>query len=74
MILDSGFCVLKGLIELRKVGVFAGAIIKKMRYWPKHIKGDMIDTHFQYKEVGVIQSWDGTLNDTPYNVFCLKKP
>ena len=52
VILESGFCVLEGLIELRKVGVFAGAIIKKRLYWPKHIKRDMIDTHFQDKEVG----------------------
>ena len=29
VILDSGFCVLKGLIELRKLGVFASALIKK---------------------------------------------
>ena len=29
VILDSGFCVLRGLIELRKVGVFASALIKK---------------------------------------------
>ena len=31
VILDSGFCVLEGLIELRKVGVFAGALINKRR-------------------------------------------
>ena len=29
VILDSGFCVLKGIIELKKVGVFASALIKK---------------------------------------------
>ena len=29
VILDSGFCVLKGIIELRKKGVFASALIKK---------------------------------------------
>jgi hypothetical protein len=29
VILDSGFCVLKGIIELRKKGVFAAAVIKK---------------------------------------------
>ena len=52
MILESGFCVLEDLIELRKVGVFVGALIKKKCYWTKHIKGDMIDTHFQDKEVG----------------------
>ena len=29
VMLDSGFCVLRGIIELRKKGVFAGALIKK---------------------------------------------
>ena len=74
MILDSGFCVLEVLIELRKVGVFAGPLIKKWRYWPKNIKEDMIDTYFKDEEGGKIDLWNGKLNDTPYNVFCLKKP
>jgi hypothetical protein len=40
VILDSGFCVLKALIELAKKGVFASALIKKRRwYWPKYIDG-----------------------------------
>ena len=30
LILDSGFCVLKGLIHLRKQGIFSCAIIKKI--------------------------------------------
>jgi hypothetical protein len=29
VILDSGFCVLKAIIELKKKGVFASALIKK---------------------------------------------
>ena len=29
VILDSGLCVLKGIVELRKKGVFASALIKK---------------------------------------------
>ena len=32
VILDSGFCVLKGIIELCKKGVFPSALIKKRRY------------------------------------------
>ena len=42
VILDSGFCVLKGIIELRKKGVFTSALIKMRRYWPKYIKGDAL--------------------------------
>ena len=37
VILDSGFCVLKGIIELHKKGVFASALIKKRRYWLKFV-------------------------------------
>ena len=29
LVLDSGFCVLEALIELKKAGVFAHAVIKK---------------------------------------------
>ena len=56
IILDSGFCVLKGIIELRKK-VFASALIKKRRYWPKFIRGDDIKAHFDNKEVGETDSW-----------------
>ena len=34
VILDSGFCMLKGLIALVQHGVHALALIKKQRYWP----------------------------------------
>ena len=39
VILNSGFCVLTGIIALKKMGVYASALIKKRRYWPKYIKG-----------------------------------
>ena len=29
VIIDSGFCVLKGIIKMREKGVFASALIKK---------------------------------------------
>jgi hypothetical protein len=40
IVLDSGFCVLKGIIELRKNGLFGCALIKKRRYWPAGVPGD----------------------------------
>ena len=39
VVLDSGFCVLEGVIELQKRGVFTAALIKKRRYWPKYVPG-----------------------------------
>jgi hypothetical protein len=34
VILDSGFCVLKGLIQLRKNGIYASAVIKNAATGP----------------------------------------
>ena len=34
VIMDSGFYVTKGLVDLRKEGVFGAALIKKRRYYP----------------------------------------
>ena len=74
VILDSGFCVLKGIIELRKKGVFASALIKNRRYWPKYIKDDAIKAHFENKNVGDANSWAGTLDNIPFHVYTLKEP
>jgi Transposase IS4 len=74
LVLDSGFCVLKGLIELRKVGIFAAAVIKKRRYWPKHIDGDAIAAHFTDKAVGDFDVWPGRLENIPFGVYCMKEP
>ena len=74
MILDSGFCVLEGLIELLKISVYAGALIKKRRYWPKHVPGDKIDEHFKSKDIGDTDSMYGMMDGVPYEIFCLKEP
>ena len=74
VILDSGFCVLQGIIELRKKGVFAAALIKKRRYWPKHVRGDEIASHFDDKEVGTCDALQGTLDYVPFHIFAMKEP
>ena len=73
VILHSGFCVLKGIVELRKNGVFASAIIKKRRYWPRFIRGDEIKDHFSNKQVGDMDSWAGRLDDIPFHVYAMKE-
>jgi hypothetical protein len=74
VILDSGFCVLSGIVELAKRGLHGGALIKKRRYWPKYILGETIKEHFAEKEVGAVDCWNGTLDDQPVTVFCFKEP
>lgn len=56
IVLDSGFCVLKAIVELQNVGFFAAALTKKKFNWPKHIKCDDIEKHFEENEVGTVDS------------------
>ncbi|KAG7359200.1 transposase IS4 [Nitzschia inconspicua] len=72
ILLNSCFCVLKGLIELRKIGIFASAVIKKKRFWPKHVPGDMMDEHMSTKQVGDVDSLKGKLDGVSYDLFCMK--
>ena len=45
LILDYCFCVLKWLIQLRKKGIFACAVIKKRRYWTSVAPGKETEDH-----------------------------
>ena len=74
VILDSGFCVLRGIIELKKRGVYASALIKKHKYWPKHIKGTEIKAHFDGEDVGDCDSWKGMMEEVPFHVYAMKEP
>ena len=46
VVIDSGFFVSKGITDLLEVGVYAAALIKKRKYWPKGVPGDSIDQYF----------------------------
>jgi hypothetical protein len=73
VVLDSGFCVVKGIVELKKRGVFSAALIKKRRYWPKYIDGDRIKQHFESKDIGAIDALRGELDEVPFHVFGMKE-
>ena len=74
VVLDSGFCVLQGVAVLRKKKVFSYALIKKRKYWPKHIDGDGIKAHFKDLEVGTVDAMKGSLDGVNVQVHCLKEP
>ena len=50
-VIGSGFCVSKEITALLEFGVYTVAIIKKRKYWPKGVPGDVIDQYFYYKDV-----------------------
>jgi Transposase IS4 len=72
LILDSGFCVLQALVELKKHGVFASAVIKKRRYWPKHINGEDIKEWFETKVIGEADAIPGLLDGVAFHVYGTK--
>ena len=74
VIVDSGLCVTKGLVELRNKGVFGAELIKKHIYWPTNIKGDAIYDHFSSKEVGDVDEVKQVEDGVAYHVFCIKYP
>ena len=63
------------LMELQKRGVYASAVIKKRRYWPKYIKGkDNIKEHFEDKAIGNYDALPGTLLlGVPFHIFYMKE-
>ena len=62
------------IIELKKRGVFASALIKKRQYWPKYVAGDKIDKHFEDKEIGHVDSLPGKMHDVPFHIIGMKEP
>ena len=72
-LLDSGFGVLKAIVELRNKGLFAASLIKKRQYWPKYIPGDDIIQHFVDKEVGHCDALVGKMNGVPFHVHAMKE-
>ena len=51
VLLDSGFCVAKGITELEEKCVYLASLIKKRSYRLTGVHGELIDTHFEDREV-----------------------
>ena len=59
VLLDSGFCANNGITDLKDKYSYVADLIKKCRYWPKLVPGDLIDTCFgdkQVSDVGMIET------------------
>jgi hypothetical protein len=74
VILDSGFCVLKGLVALKKAGLYACAVIKKRRFWPYLVPGEAMDRWFDEREMGESAGISGKLDGEDYFLWGLKEP
>ena len=61
VVTDNGFCVANGIVALAKKGAYAGALIKKCRYWPKSVPGYLIDWNFVDKVVGDVDMLEAAI-------------
>ena len=59
-------------MELQKVGVFAGALIKKHHFWPALVPGDAIDGPFENLEVGSMNAVSGSLDSIKCHIWAMK--
>ena len=73
VVLDSGFCVLQGFVDIKKKGVYGANIIKNRRYWPNCIGVENIKYHFINKVVGAVDTIFGELENMPLCVFFMKE-
>ena len=74
VVLDSGFCVLKGIVELWEKDIFAAALIKKCHYWLKVVKGEDIKEYFRTKDASTVDDMKGELDNVKIGLYCLKEP
>ena len=74
VILDSGFCVLDAILALKQYGVYASAIIKKRRFWPKNVPADAIYNYFEAKDVGACHRLPGEKENIKFDIFAHKEP
>jgi hypothetical protein len=70
--MDSGFCVAKGVTEMKKRGVYGQAIVKKRKFWPKFVPGDHIIDHFKTAALGTTETYKQTLDGEEFLVHCYR--
>ena len=73
VILDSGVCVLRGIIEIQKRRLFYNTLIKRLQYWTKYVDDDAINNHFEGKIFVTVGVLSGTLENTPFHIFLIEE-
>ena len=68
--------MLKAIVELRRNGLYGCALIKKRKYWPKHVPGDAMKAFFDEDgvQVGDFNAVTERLDGIDYNIWAMKEP
>jgi roadblock/LC7 domain-containing protein len=73
-IMDSGFAVLDGLLELKHLVVYGTMVVKQKRFWPKVIQSDEINQYMANKQTSEVCAIKGVKNGKSFYVFTMKEP
>ena len=60
--MDSGFCVSRGIIELERKGVYGASLIKKKNNLPNGVPGATIDANFEGKDVNHCEMLEASID------------
>ena len=69
VVIDSTFWFANVIFTLATKGVYDGALIKKLQYWPKIAPRDIIDRNSKGKEVGGVYMLEDATEDS--NIFLI---
>ena len=73
IVLESGFCVVKGIIKLKKQRVFCGVLIKICPCWPKYVDGNRIKDHFWDNPIGLVDALQRYFDQVQFRIFGMKE-
>ena len=51
------------------MGVFSAALIEKIRYWPRYVKGEGIKANCEDASIGESQRYHGKINGVKFDLF-----
>ncbi len=72
--MDSGFCVSKGIIEMKEKGVFGQALVKpRGKGWPVLVPGKYIDVYFATKPISHCKPLEQLVNGVKFFIHCQKE-
>ena len=74
VVMYSGFCVSRGIVELEWKGVYGESLITKKKYWTKGVSGAPIDAHFEDKDVNYCEMLEASIDGLHFQVMCMKEP
>ena len=72
LVMNSGFCVSRGIDELKREGVYGASLIKNKKYWPEGVPGATIDAHVEDKDVNHCEMLEASIDGLPFQVACMK--